>query len=62
MPLDDWQALAQRMHGAKFGVIGYGAPTGANRRELIVEALLALTRDMNAHTRFVCNAMHLVGI
>ncbi|HWA97316.1 MAG TPA: formylmethanofuran dehydrogenase subunit B, partial [Pirellulales bacterium] len=61
VPLERWRGLAERMLAAKFGVISYGAATAANRNQLTVEALLALTRDMNAHTRFVCNALRTGG-
>lgn len=59
VPLEVWQTLAARMKQARFGVFLFGpglAETGG--RYLNVEALLALTRDLNAHTRFVARAMH----
>jgi formylmethanofuran dehydrogenase subunit B len=57
MPLAAWQDLMQRMKRAKFGVLffGHGA-TRSRGRHLNTEAILALTRDMNQYTRFVCKA------
>jgi formylmethanofuran dehydrogenase subunit B len=50
-----WQDLMDRMKAAKFGVIFFGMGLTMTRgKHANSEALLALTRDMNAHTRFVC--------
>lgn len=52
--LDVWRALAARMKRARFGVFLYGPGLTQSRgRHLNIEALLALTRDLNDHTRFV---------
>jgi len=54
-PLSAWQDLMDRMKAAKFGVIFFGMGLTMTRgKHANSEALLALTRDMNAHTRFVC--------
>jgi len=54
-PLAVWQDLMERMKRAKFGVIFFGMGVTMTRgKHANSEALLALTRDMNAHTRFVC--------
>lgn len=50
-----WQDLMDRMKAAKFGVIFFGMGLTMTRgKHANSEALLALTRDMNDHTRFVC--------
>ncbi len=50
-----WQDLMDRMKSAKFGVIFFGMGLTMTRgKHANSEALLALTRDMNKHTRFVC--------
>ena len=49
-----WQDVMDRMKAAKFGVIFFGMGLTMTRgKHVNSEALLALTRDMNAHTRFV---------
>lgn len=49
-----WQGLMERMKACKFGVIFFGMGLTMTRgKHANTEALLALTRDMNAHTRFV---------
>jgi formylmethanofuran dehydrogenase subunit B len=49
-----WQDLMERMKASKFGVIFFGMGLTMTRgKHANTEALLALTRDMNAHTRFV---------
>jgi formylmethanofuran dehydrogenase subunit B len=54
-PLSLWQDLMERMKAAKFGVIFFGMGLTMTRgKHANSEALLALTRDMNKHTRFVC--------
>ena len=54
-PLDKWQDLMDRMKRARFGVIFFGMGLTMTRgKHANSEALLALTRDMNRHTRFVC--------
>jgi formylmethanofuran dehydrogenase subunit B len=55
VPLETWQDLMQRMKQARFGVIFFGMGLTMTRgKHLNSEALLALTRDLNAYTRFVC--------
>lgn len=57
LPLSTWQDLMERMKAARFGVLFYGPGVSMTRgRHLNSEAILALTRDMNRHTRFVCKA------
>ena len=52
--LSVWQDLIDRMKAAKFGVIFFGMGLTMTRgKHANSEALLALTRDMNAYTRFV---------
>ncbi|OHB75066.1 MAG: formylmethanofuran dehydrogenase subunit B [Planctomycetes bacterium RBG_16_64_10] len=54
IPLARWQDLMQRMKSARFGVIFFGMGLTMTRgKHCNTEALLALVRDMNAHTRFV---------
>jgi formylmethanofuran dehydrogenase subunit B len=53
--LSIWQDLMDRMKQAKFGVIFFGMGLTMTRgKHANSEALLALTRDMNRYTRFVC--------
>jgi formylmethanofuran dehydrogenase subunit B len=53
-PLSVWRDLMDRMKAARFGVIFFGMGVTMTRgKHANSEALLALTRDMNAHTRFV---------
>ncbi|HEX4129258.1 MAG TPA: formylmethanofuran dehydrogenase subunit B [Pirellulales bacterium] len=62
VPLADWDRLAAALRAAKFGVVLYdGKLASRTGRHLNVEALLALVRDMNAHTRCVCNALRSGG-
>jgi len=54
VPLATWQDVMERMKAAKFGVIFFGMGLTMTRgKHCNSEALLALTRDMNAYTRFV---------
>ena len=54
-PLTLWQDLMDRMKAAKFGVIFFGMGLTMTRgKHANSEAVLALTRDMNRYTRFVC--------
>ncbi|HEX3868998.1 MAG TPA: formylmethanofuran dehydrogenase subunit B [Pirellulales bacterium] len=56
--LGAWKVLGQRMREANFGAMVYGSGLAQTRGGAMnVEALLALVRDMNAHTRFVANAL-----
>ncbi len=53
--IERWQDLADRMKSAKFGVIFFGMGLTMTRgKHANSEALLALTRDLNQYTRFVC--------
>jgi formylmethanofuran dehydrogenase subunit B len=53
IPLARWQDLMERMKAARFGVLFFGMGLTMTRgKHLNSEALLALARDMNAHTRF----------
>ena len=55
VPLARWQDLMDRMKKAKFGVIFFGMGVTMTRgKHANSEAVLALTRDMNKYTRFVC--------
>ncbi len=55
VPLATFQDVMDRMKRAKFGVIFFGMGLTMTRgKHLNSEALLALTRDMNRYTRFVC--------
>ncbi len=55
VPIATWQDLMDRMKAAKFGVIFFGMGLTMTRgKHANSEALLALTRDMNRHTRFTC--------
>jgi formylmethanofuran dehydrogenase subunit B len=50
-----WQDLMDRMQAAKFGAIFFGMGLTMTRgKHTNTEALLALTRDMNRYTRFIC--------
>lgn len=54
-PLSVWQDLAERMKKCRFGVIFFGMGVTMTRgKHANSEALLALTRDLNKYTRFVC--------
>lgn len=54
-PLSVWQDLVDRMKAAKFGVLFFGMGVTMTRgKHANSEAILALTRDMNKYTRFVC--------
>lgn len=54
-PLSVWQDLMDRMKAARFGVIFFGMGLTMTRgKHANSEAILALTRDMNRYTRFVC--------
>jgi len=54
-PLSVWKDLMDRMKRARFGVIFFGMGLTMTRgKHANSEALLALTRDMNRYTRFVC--------
>ena len=56
-PLPVWQNLIERMKQAKFGVFFYGRGVTMSRgKNVNAEAVLALTRDMNRYTRFVCRS------
>jgi formylmethanofuran dehydrogenase subunit B len=50
-----WQDLMDRMKQAKFGAMFFGMGLTMTRgKHANSEALLALTRDMNLYTRFIC--------
>jgi len=54
-PLTLWQDLMDRMKACKFGIIFFGMGVTMTRgKHANSEAILALTRDMNAYTRFSC--------
>jgi formylmethanofuran dehydrogenase subunit B len=56
--LADWLDLADRMKRARYGVVVFGPElTLGAGRHLNAEAILLLTRELNAHTRFVCLAL-----
>ncbi len=56
--LDTLNDLMDRMKAAKFGVILFGMGLTMTRgKHLNSEAVLALTRDMNKHTRWTCKPM-----
>ena len=58
VPLASWQDLMTRMKRVRFGVLLFGMGLTMTRgKHLNTEALLALVRDMNAHTRFVAKPM-----
>lgn len=62
LPLATWHDLVERMKQARFGVMFFGTGLALTRgRHLNTEALLAVVRDMNAHTRFVAKAMRAGG-
>ena len=62
LALSVWQDLVERMKQARFGVMFFGTGLALTRgRHLNTEALLAVVRDMNAHTRFVAKAMRAGG-
>jgi formylmethanofuran dehydrogenase subunit B len=55
VPLTAWQDLMDRMKRARFGVLFFGMGLTMTRgKHLNSEAVLALARDMNQFTRFVC--------
>ena len=54
VPLATWQELMDKMKACKFGVLFFGMGVTMTRgKHCNSEAILALTRDMNAYTRFV---------
>lgn len=54
MPLSAWQDLLARMKACRYGVIFFGRGISATRGEQCnCEAILRLTRELNAFTRFV---------
>jgi formylmethanofuran dehydrogenase subunit B len=56
-PLSVWRELMDRMKAASYGAIFFGVGLTMTRgKHANSEAVLALTRDMNRHTRFVCHA------
>lgn len=56
--LSAWRELMERMKAARYGVILFGGESASGKAATRCdEALLALTRDMNRHTRFVCKAI-----
>jgi formylmethanofuran dehydrogenase subunit B len=60
VPLTTWLALMNRMRQAKYGAILHGTGTTSSRgNHLDSHALLALVRDLNDTTRFVC--MRMIG-
>ncbi len=53
-----WTDLADRMKRARYGAIFFGVGLTTTRgKHLNCEALLALTRDLNDFTRFVCQPL-----
>lgn len=62
VPIAVWRDLVHRMRLAKFGAVFFGSGLASTRgRHLNTEALLALVRDLNAHTRFVAKSMRGAG-
>ena len=58
IPLSAWQDLMDRMKRARYGAILFGMGLTMTRgKHLNTEAVLALTRDMNDYTRFICKPM-----
>ncbi len=56
VPLAVWQDLVARMRRAKFGALFFGdGLSGTRGGHINTEALFAVVRDLNAHTRF-CRA------
>jgi formylmethanofuran dehydrogenase subunit B len=54
-PLSVWRNLFAQLRAAKYGVLFYGPGLSQSRgQHVTVDALRALTRDLNQHTRFVC--------
>ncbi len=53
--LEVWQDLMDRMKAARYGAIFFGMGLTMTRgKHANTEALIALTRDMNHYTRFIC--------
>jgi formylmethanofuran dehydrogenase subunit B len=62
IPIDALQDLSQRMIHCKYGVVFFGLGVAQRRLgHLTVEALLRLTRDLNAHTRFCARRLRIPG-
>jgi formylmethanofuran dehydrogenase subunit B len=56
-PLSVWQDLMARMKAARFGVMFFGMGVTMTRgKHANLEAVMAITRDMNQYTRFLCKA------
>lgn len=57
-PLQEWEALLERMKGCRYGIIFYGTGLTMSRGGVeSVAQLLHLVNDLNAHTRFSVMAM-----
>lgn len=57
-----WQELMDRMKAARFGVILFGPGLSMTPgRHLNAEAVFALVKDLNAHTRFIARPMRRKG-
>jgi formylmethanofuran dehydrogenase subunit B len=57
-PLATWRELVHRMQQSRFGVLLFGeALARSPGGYLNIDALFALTRDLNADTRFVCQPL-----
>ncbi len=53
VPMATWQALAERMRSARYGVVAWAAADfDFPHAELTVQTLCELTRDLNRETRF----------
>ncbi|HEY5314517.1 MAG TPA: formylmethanofuran dehydrogenase subunit B [Pirellulales bacterium] len=53
-----WQHLVERMQAARFGVLLFGDELARQPGGYLnIDALFALTRDLNAATRFVCQPL-----
>lgn len=58
LPLATWADLAEWMKRARYGAIFFGVGLLMSRgKNLVGEAVLSLTREMNQFTRFVCQPM-----
>lgn len=62
VPLNELQRLADQMRHCKYGVVFFGLGLAqANQGHFIVDGLLRLVADLNAHTRFSARRLRIPG-
>jgi len=62
VPVDDLHRLADRMTSCRYGVIFFGLGLAQQPQgHLLIEILLSLVAELNAHTRFTARRMRIPG-